>query len=149
LRLFKGGFGFGLVFGLGLLTTPLFESGVDMTWNRVLYESQHLFVEVLAPKAEVSAEPESAEAPVQRVERSDLLLLTDVAHKGGVVWNKVLVGKQQYGWVPRVQPARIGEPERKITMAYKFYFRTLDTWLLLAGSLGLLWGFFNFRLKPI
>jgi len=149
LRVFKGGFGFGLVFGLGLLVTPLLDRGADMPWNRILYESQHLFVEVLAPNAEVSAEPESAGEPLQRVERSDLLLLTDVAHKNGATWNKVLVGEQQYGWVPRIQPARIGEPERKVTMAYKFYFRTRDTWLLLAGGLGLLWGFFNFRLKPI
>lgn len=149
LRLFKGGFGFGLVFGLGILITSNLDRGADMAWNRVLYESRHLFVEVLAPKAVITAEPDTAGVPLQRVERSDLLLLTDVAQKGDGSWNKVLVGKQQYGWLPRVQPARIGEPERKIATANKFYFRVRDAWLLLAGGLGLLWGFFNFRLKPI
>jgi len=149
LRLFKGGFGFGLVFGLGILITPLLDRSADMAWNRVLHESRHLFVEVLAPNAEILAEPDTAGAPLQRVERSDLLLLTDVVQKGDLTWNKVLVEEQQYGWLPRIQPARIGEPERKITTAYKFYFRMRDTWLLLAGGLGFLWGFFNFRLKPI
>lgn len=149
LRSFKGVFGFGLVFGLGLLITPLLDRGADMAWNRIWYESQHLFVEVLAPKAVITAEPGDTGETLQHVERSDLLLLTDVASKNGVIWNKVLVGNQQYGWLPRTQPARIGEPERRITTAYKFYLRTLDTWLFLAGGLGLLWGFFNFRLKPI
>lgn len=149
LRLLKGGFGFGLVFGLGIQITPFLDRGADMGWNRVLHQSKHLFVEVLAPKADIMAEPDMASAPLQRVERSDLLLLTDVAQKGGVTWNKVLVEEQQYGWLPRTQPARIGEPERKITSAYKFNFRVRDTWFLLAGVLGFLWGYFNFRLKPI
>lgn len=97
----------------------------------------------------ITAEPDAAGATLQRVERSDLLLLTDVVQKGDSTWNKVLVGEQQYGWLPRVQPARIGEPERKITAAYEFYFRMRDTWLLLAAGLGFLWGLFNFRLQPV
>ncbi len=66
-----------------------------------------------------------------------------------LIWNKVLIGKKNYGWILRVIPATIGVPEKRMTISYKFYFKYIDLFTLFIGSIGFIWGFLNFRLRPV
>lgn len=75
--------------------------------------------------------------------------LADVAEREGMTWNKVLVGKRKYGWIPRIVPARFGVPERRITVAHKFSIRNRDLYALIAGLLGFIWGAWSFRIRPV
>lgn len=147
LRFLKGGFGFAL--GFALVYYPL--QYLDGRWSgeEVLHRSRHLFVEVLADESAIRARPRLAAPVLRTVNKGDLLLLTDVAERDAITWNKVMIGPRRFGWVPRVIPPRIGEPERRVTLAYKFYFRRRDLYALLAGALGFLWGFINFRIRPV
>ncbi len=77
-----------------------------------------------------------------------VLLLADVAVPEGLTWNKVLVGKRKYGWIPRVIPAKLGVPEKRLTIAHKFTFRYRDLYGLVAGLLGFIWGSLSFRIRP-
>ena len=79
----------------------------------------------------------------------NLLLLTDVDKKKDIVWNKVLVADNAYAWVPRIIPPAIGKPEERVSTAYKFYFYKKDVVLLVLGLIGFVWGFANFRIRPI
>jgi class 3 adenylate cyclase len=147
LRLMKGGFGFCIAFltlyvAVTYLPMPLLQIN-----GGAIYRSHHLFVEVLRD-TRVHQFPSSGSQVLRDIHRGDLLLLADVAKRGDLTWNKVLVRKEQYGWVPRVLPPTIGEPERRVTLAYKFSFRYSDLGALLAGFAGFAWGFLNLRIRP-
>ena len=146
LRLMKGGFGFCVGFLALYLSATYLPIDFAQT-NRAMYQSHHLFVEVLRD-TRVYQFPWPGSQILRDVRRSDLLLLADVAKREDLTWNKVLVGKEQYGWVPRVLPPTIGEPERRVTLTYKFSFRYSDLGALLAGLVGCVWGFLNLRIRP-
>jgi class 3 adenylate cyclase len=149
LRILKGGFGFSLIFFLFFLPAQFVHPGPVRYWNGVLVESHHLFVEALDGGANVLAAPDGKAKTLRALDPGGLLLLADVARKDGVEWNRVLIGRDNYGWVPRVIPATLGVPERRISLAYKFYFRYSDLYALLLGFAGFIWGAFNFRVRPV
>jgi hypothetical protein len=72
-----------------------------------------------------------------------------VHRNGDTVWNKVLVGEERYGWIKRIQPARLGIAENRVSRAGKFTLRFGDLYLLLLALPGLVWGYRSFRLRPM
>ena len=149
LRLTKGGFGFALGFALAWLAVTNFQPPGNLPWNEVLYESEHLFVEVAADSAPVHRKPDPGSKVVRRLDSGDLLLLADFRRRAESTWNKVLIDVGSYGWIERVSPPRIGQPSRRLTWTDKFYFRQRDLIPFEIALLGFLWGFLNFRLRPL
>ncbi len=147
LRMMKGGFGFCVAFLAFYLAASYLPIHLPQTNGGAIYQSRHLFVEVLRD-TRVYEFPWSGAPALRDVHRGDLLLLADIAKGEDLTWNKVLVGQEQYGWVPRVLPPTIGEPERRVTLTYKFSFRYSDLGALLAGLVGFVWGFLNLRIRP-
>ena len=146
LRLLKGGFGFCL--GFLVFYVPINYSPIDIPGiNTPMFESHHLFVEVLR-STHVHRFPALGSKILMNVDKDDLLLLADVTTPVDVTWNKVLIGREEYGWVPRVLPPTVGEPERRFTLTNKFSFRYSDLAALLAGLGGFVWGFLNLRIRP-
>ena len=86
---------------------------------------------------------------LKKVDKGNLLLLTDVKKSDRLTWNKVLIGKKNYGWILRVIPDTMGVPEKRMTISYKFYFKYIDIFALSIGFIGFIWGFLNFRLRPV
>ena len=86
---------------------------------------------------------------MMKVNKGNLLLLADVSKKGSLTWNKVLLGKKEYGWILRVVPPKFGVPEKRLTITYKFNLRYLDMCALLIGLLGFAWGFVKFRIRTV
>lgn len=160
LRALKGGFGFALVFSLANILVATFPGMAQGNWNKLMYQSDHLYVEIAKDDVSPKLKP-SLKAAVYRREEGDgslrplvlnsgnLLLLTDVEKKKDIVWNKVLVADSTYAWVPRIIPPAIGKPEERLSTAYKFYFYRKDVVLLVLGLIGFVWGFANFRIRPI
>lgn len=160
LRAIKGGFGFALVFSIVNVTVSTFPALGDGKWNKLLYQSNHLYVEVARDNVSPLMMPDEKAEFYKRagsdgsirpllLQTGDLLLLTDVKKKKGLIWNKVLVARNQYAWLPRILPAAIGRAEERITQAYKFYFYRMDVLMLLIALGGFFWGFSNFRIKPV
>jgi len=148
LSLLKGGFGFAIGFLGFVLLTTYFQFDVGPNWNETLYQSHHLFVEVQHDNTSVRKTPSERSRAIRRVHKGNILLLADYAERKGLTWNKVLVGKGKYGWIPRVVPAKTGVPETRLTLAHKFYFTVRDLYALIAGGLGFIWGALSFRIRP-
>ena len=146
LRLMKGGFGLCVGF-LALYLSTIYLPINFAQANRAMYQSHHLFVEVLRD-TRVYQFPWPGSQILRDVHRRDLLLFADVAKREDLTWNKVLVDEEQYGWVPRVLPPTIGEPEKRVTLTYKFSFRYSDLRALLVGFMGFVWGFRDLRIRP-
>lgn len=153
-RFLKGGFSFALLFTLtyfALQHMPADFAGAAVSrlqLDRKIYESRHLFVEVLADGTPVYERPQATAKKLARLDAGYLLLLTDVTTRNGYSWNKVLIAPGRYGWMERVTPPKIGVPPMRVTWADKFYFYYLDLYALAAGLLGFIWGWLNFRIKP-
>lgn len=150
LRLLRSTFSFSLVFVFVHLVFGQLPVAWAPThyWDTALHESEHLFVEVRQSRAPIRTEPARDAEILRHVRRGTLLLLADVRADGEVTWNRVLIGEDEYGWIPRVLPPEIGIPERRVSLADKFYFRWNDLYALVLGLLGLLWGLLDFRLRP-
>jgi len=154
LMMLKGSFGFCIGFFLFYLPVTFIPPEyiplkIETILNKEISQSNHLFVEVKANDTNIREKPSIKSESLKKVDKGDLLLLTDVEKIDQLTWNKVLIGKNNYGWIPRVTPAKIGVPEERLTIAYKFYFKYIDLFALFIGSIGFIWGFLNFRLRPV
>ncbi len=150
----KGSFGFGIGFFLFYLPATFIPpeyipSKIETILNKKIFQSRHLFVEVKASGTNIRENPSFTSKSLKKVNKGNLLLLTDVKKIDRLTWNKVLIGEKKYGWIPRVTPAKIGVPEKRMTISYKFYFKYIDLFVLFIGSIGFTWGFLNFRLRPV
>jgi len=148
LRILKGGFGLAIGFFLFYLPVKNLSLPVNKELGIPIYESSHLFVEVTGENAAILTRPSVGSKVFRKINAGQLLLLTDVEKKGEMIWNKVLVAKEQYAWIPRIVPPKLGVPEQRMSVVNKFYFRRLDMYAWLAGLAGFIWGFLNFRLRP-
>ena len=149
LHLVQGGAGLtlGLVLGAALQLLPW--PGQTEWWQKPLYASDHLFVEVRAERTPVRAAADLGAPALLTAERGELMLLADVsAGNDGIDWNRVLIGPGEWGWVPRVLPPARGHEAKRVTWADKFYFRRGDAYALLLGLIGLLVGVRRFQLQP-
>ncbi|MBW2564542.1 MAG: hypothetical protein JRE29_11020, partial [Deltaproteobacteria bacterium] len=150
----KGSFGFCIGFFLFYLPATFIPPEyiplkIETILNKEIFQSNHLFVEVKANDTNIRENPSIKSKSLKKVNKGNLLLLTDVRKINRLTWNKVLIGEKNYGWIPRITPAEIGIPEKRITISYKFYFRYIDLFALFIGSIGFTWGFLNFRLRPV
>lgn len=150
----KGSFGFCIGFFLFYLPATLIPLEhiplkIENILNKEIFQSSHLFVEVKANDTNIREKPNIKSESLKKVNKGNLLLLTDVKKINRLTWNKVLIGKNNYGWILRVIPAKIGVPEKRMTIAYKFYLKYIDIFALFTGTIGFIWGFLNFRLRPV
>jgi len=145
----KGGFGFCAGFFLFYLPAAYlpFDTGAGL--EKTIYQSENLFVEVVENNANIYEDPNSDSRILHKVNKDNLLLLADVSKIGSLTWNKVLLGKKEYGWIMRVDPPKFGVPEKRLTISYKSNFRYMDMCALLIGLLGFVWGFIKFRIRTV
>ncbi len=148
LSVLKGGFGFAIGFLLFFVSAHYLHHILGPDWNKTVHESSHLFVEVLEKNVGLHRKPAETSPVILKVPEGTVLLLADVAKRRKITWNKVLVGKGEYAWIPRVVPAKIGVPRKRLSIANKFYLRYRDLGALIAGVIGFFWGVINFRIRP-
>jgi len=148
LSLLKGGFGLAIGFLLFFLPAHHLHYFLGHDWNKTIHLSDHLFVEVLQDKVSVHQAPTESSPAILKAPKGTILLLADVVKRRKIMWNKVLVGQGEYGWIPRIVPAKIGVPRKRLSIANKFSFTYMDLGSLTVGLLGFLWGIFSFRIRP-
>ncbi len=147
-RIAKGGFGFLILFSLAYFGLSHVPGSPGRHLQGIQYESKHLLVETLGDHNLIYAQPSLQAQSVKTLSAGRLLLLADVKTAGPIVWNKVLISRETYGWIPRVLPPRLGVPAQRVTLTDKFYFRNRDIYALLLGLAGFAWGFFTFHIRP-
>ena len=148
----KGGYGFGLAFLGFLVFAHWVLPAMGPYWNASVYSSHHLFVEVLSEETHIKSDPSlGASTLAHQLSPGSLYLQSRLVHKGGLVWTKVLLNRSdhRYGYILRQTPARMGIAPKRLTRSDKFTIRFVDIYALLAGFLGLLWGFLSFRIQPL
>ncbi|MCK5243385.1 adenylate/guanylate cyclase domain-containing protein [bacterium] len=147
-RITKGGFGFLILFTLAYFGLSHVPGSPGRHLQGIQYESKHLLVKTLGEHNLLYDQPSLQAQPVKTLNAGRLLLLADVKSVGPIVWNKVLIARETYGWIPRVLPPRLGVPVQRVTLTDKFYFRNRDIYALLLGLAGFAWGFFTFHIRP-
>lgn len=147
IRLIHGGVGFCIGYTVSILIFT-WILGRNEFLNRSVFESRHLIVEVVETQAPIHESPDPDSPVMRTLPRGSALLLADVKKTGDMTWNKVLIGQDIYGWVVRVVPARLGVPEKRITLTRKHYFKFRDLIAVAAGFLTFLIFYGTFRLRP-
>lgn len=148
LKSIYGGFCFCVVFFIIYLPLVYLPLNFIPKISENIFQSRHLFVETLEDHTDIHQDPSVASPVVMTLNSGTLILLSDTKSKNKIRWNKVLIGKKIFGWIPRIIPAKIGEPEKRLTIANKFYFRYRDLYALIFAILGFIWGYVNFKIQP-
>lgn len=148
LRTLSGSFGFAVGVFIFVLPSTYLPFDLIPTSKTPLHASRYLFVRVQEDDAPVLAEPRDDAEVIRTVDAGDILLQVDYAKRKGLWWDKVFLGTDQFGWLVRKSPAKIGVPEKQISEAGKFYFRHRDLYGLILGLVGFVWGFRQFRIRP-
>jgi class 3 adenylate cyclase len=148
MRIINGGFAFSIGFMLIYLIAQYVPINQEKKWNEALYSSYHLYVEVVEGNSAIYDQPSFQARELRQITAGQLLLQTDYKRAGGLAWNKVLLGEKRYGWIVRVSPPKMGVPEKRVSLAYKFYFRWKDLYAFIIGLLCFLFGFLKFRIRP-
>lgn len=148
-RILKAGFGYAVAFAVTLVALTMLPAEYTGNSRDTLYESKHLFVKVLQDNANIRLKPSLHSKVVAQAEDGDLYLLADVSKGRKVVWNKILIGYEEYGWIARTTPPAYGVAEERLTITNKRYIKYLDAYALLAGFIGVIWGLFSFSVRPL
>jgi class 3 adenylate cyclase len=149
MRVIKGNFIFSVGFMIMYLIAQYTPVNYEDKWNEILDSSFHLYVEVLEDNSSIYEEPSLNGNELRQIQAGQLLLQTDFKKIGRLAWNKVLLGVEEYGWIIRVSPPQMGVPEKRVSQAYKFYFRYKDLYIFIAGFLCFIFGFWKYRIRPI
>ncbi len=147
-KLVNGGLGFCIAFFLVYLALTLLPARFRLNSGRTIYQSRHMFVEVVSDNATVHEKPFLNGKALQHVKRGFIFLLSDVAEGEGLTWNRVFLGRKKYGWIVRVIPPKLGVPQQRVTLTYRFTMKWKDIYCILSGLIGFMWGFLNFRIRP-
>ncbi len=148
-RFLKAGFGYAITFAGVLAILTMLPAEYTGNSQQTFRESKHLFVKVLQNESNVRTEPSLTAEVIFKADDGDLFLLADVSRGKKTVWNKILIGLEEYGWIARIIPASYGVAEERLTIANKHYIKYLDIYAFLAGIIGALWGFFSFSVRPL
>jgi hypothetical protein len=149
MRLIKGGFLFSVGFMIMYLGSHYLPISQESKWEEVLCSSYHQYVEVLEDNSSIFEQPSLNGSILQRMPAGHLLLQTDYRRVGDLVWNKVLLNAEEFGWIVNVSPPQMGVPEKIVSREYKFYFRYKDLYAFIVGFIGFIFGFWRFRIRPI
>jgi len=149
LRLIKGGFIFSVCFMMFYSIAQYIPINQENKWNEVLDSSHHQYVEVMENNSSIFEEPSLNGQELQQFQAGHLLLQTEFKEMGNLAWNKVLLGAEKYGWIVRISPPQMGIPEKRVSEAYKFYFRYKDLYAFIFAFLCFIFGFWKFRIRPI
>ncbi len=148
LRFPNGCYFFSVSFIVLYLATSYLPLGIGEDINKTLHESNNLFVQVNENGGQIYKSPNTDSDVIQKINRGDLFLLNDVKVEQSTTWNKVLIGKQTYGWVQRVIPAKVGVEAKRLTLTKKFTYTTFDLGILVLGTLFFIFGFVRFKNEP-
>jgi len=148
-KLVSGGLGYCLFFFLFYFATLIISRNSFLNSDKIIYQSKHMFVEIMTNEASVYEQPQKSSPELKEVPRGTLFLLNDVLQTEELTWNKVLLGIDTFGWIIRTEPPKIGVPEKRISLSYPFTFKYLDVYNLVFGLFGFIWGFFRFKMRPV
>ena len=148
-RMLKAAFGYAITFAIALLALNLLPAEYTYNSQQTFKESKHLFVKVLQSDANIRDKPSLKSRVIAQANEGDLFLLADVAKSKKLVWNKVLIGIDEYGWIARSIPPSFGVEEKRLTITNKYYMKYMDIYAFLAGILGFIWGLISFTVRPL
>jgi len=140
----------GFFIGFFIIYLPLtfLTINLGLKSENVLYAAKHSFVEIIANQAPIYNNSSEDSLVVRNVPKGMLLLHSDQNIQDDLIWNEVLIGRDQHGWILEVSPPKIGIPEQKLSILKTFEFKVKDIYPFIAGLLGFIWGFFYFKVKP-
>ncbi len=146
-QLLKGGFGFAI--GLQLFFIPMTVLDLDFKkkWNEEIYSSKHFFVTIQDEDTNIHARSSFNTPVIQVVDKGSMYLFKEQRYRSGIRWNKVLIDQRTYGWVARNNMVLPNEAPQIVSKTNKFKFWYKDFYALLAGMVGFIWGFYNFRVR--
>ncbi len=147
-RVAKGLFGASVLFLLFFIPIKVFDISMPDLWEEDLLRSKHLFVRITADDVNIRECPSKGCRVLMQADKGEIFLFNSIRKVGGIKYNKILIGLERYGWVPRVIPPRMGAERKRLSYTDKFRLQYKDLFALAAALTGFMWGYASFHIRP-
>jgi len=148
LRILSGLFGS----GLAMLLFATFNHYTDLPfkkrWYEPLYQSEHLFVEVLKNQTQLNEAASKKSNIISILPEGEIFIYQGTKKVNKLRWDQVQISKDSSGWIPRRILPAFGVAEEQLTTTRRFYFKYYDLYGLIIGILAFVWGYMSFRIRP-
>jgi len=148
LRVLSGLFGS----GLALLLFASFNHYTDLPfkkrWYEPLYQSNHLFVEVLKNQTQLNEKPSKKSKIISILPKGEIFIYQGSKEVNGLRWDEVKLGKDSSAWIPRKTLPAFGVAEEQLTLTRKYSFRYYDLYGAIIAVLAFIWGYMSFSIRP-
>ena len=148
LRILSGLFGSGLALLLFASFNHYTELPFKKRWYEPLYQSDHLFVEVLKNHTQLNSKPNKKSEVISILPKGEIFIHQNSITKNGLRWDQVKINNEESGWIPRKIMPAFGVAEEQLSRTRKFSYRYYDLYGTLIGLLTFIWGFMSFRIRP-
>ena len=148
LKIISGLFGFGLVFFIFHGINNSVDFPFNKRWYENIYQSEQLFVEVLVDKTQLRDQPENASRAYESLAKGELFIYQSSKNSDGVRWDKVKTSTDTSAWIARKIPPSFGVAEQQLTQTQRFSFHYYDLYSFLLATLGFIWRFISFNIRP-
>ena len=147
LKILSGMFGYSILFlifhALNNYTQPPFKQA----WYGPIYQSQHMFVQVLEDNTPLMSAPDTSAKQIALLPRGEIFIYRDNRRADRRRWDRVVIGKDQSGWIPRRIPPDYGVAEQQLTSTQYFHFFWYDLYVLILSGFGFLWVVTSFNIR--
>ncbi len=147
LRVLSGIFGASLLILLFAAINHYFELPFTKRWDQPIYESNNLFVEVLADKSQLNEKPSKKSRTLKILPKGEIFIYIRSKTINGLRWDEVKFGNTT-GWIPRRILPAFGVAEEQLTVTHKFYFRYYDMYGLILATIAFMWGYMGYKIRP-
>lgn len=148
LRILSGIFAAGLSLLVFAGINHYVEFPFNKRWYEPVYESQHLFVEVLKERTQLNEKPDKQSIIINLLPKGEFFIYKDTKTVNGLRWDKVSLSNEKSGWIPREILPAFGVAREQLSKTHKFTFHYYDLYGLILAIIAFSWGYMSFRIRP-
>jgi len=148
LKIINGAFGFGLIFFIFHGINNSVDFPFNKRWYEKIYQSEQLFVEVLVDKIQLRDQPIKSSRAYNSLPKGELFIYQQSKKNNGVRWDKVKISNEKSAWIARRILPAFGIAEQQLTQTQRFSLYHYDLYSLILSTLGFIWGFISFNIRP-
>jgi len=148
LKILSGTFGFGILFISFHLINDSVRPPFHQGWYGSMFRSSHIFVRTISDNVNLYTEPGINAHVIRSLAKNDVFIYETTVKRDYRQWDKVRLGSDKSGLLPKRIPPAFGVAEEKLTLTQKFNFRYYDLYSIIISLFGFTWGLINFRIRP-
>lgn len=147
LKILSGLFGYSIIFlafhGINSYAQPPFKKA----WYGDIYQSSHLFVEVISNDTPLMARPSTGARQLASLPAGEIFIYQDSIRAEKRRWDRVRLNNDDSAWIARKIPPDFGVAQQQLSITHYFKFYWYDLYGFVLSIFGFIWSFTTFKIR--